>query len=141
MILSGTLHWLISQSIFLVVVESYAFQEVDLAPVAELEKSFVTCGYSPLAILLVIVLGVCMAAFGIVTGSRRLPVGSPPMASSCSASLSAVCHTGKDQKEALKVLKWGAVEMDENGMGHCAFSSGQVDELVEDVLYAGLRYG
>lgn len=87
MILSGLLHWLVSQSIFVVNVESYFFGEDD-----DLERNsegdYMTCGYSPSAMVLVIIGGIVLVLGVIFIGRRRFT--SPiPIAGSCSAAIAA----------------------------------------------------
>src|SRR5450432_409439 len=101
----------------------------------------VTCGCSPLVILLVIILGSCMVISGLVVGSRRLPTGSPPMASSCSAAISAACQGVQggeinQSRGSLRPVQWGVTQAAQDG-GHSAFSSREVSRPVEGVLYAG----
>ena len=81
MVLSGLLHWAASQSIFLVDVE-----------VSSHEQGFITtCGYSPLAILCFVCLGVLMVLFLLALSFRRFKTGMP-VAGNCSAAISAACH-------------------------------------------------
>ena len=63
---AAILHWLVSQSIFLVrVVGLYNTGQESL------HGSIATCGYSPIAILCVILLGATVLLFGIAFGFRR----------------------------------------------------------------------
>ncbi|ORX96964.1 hypothetical protein BCR34DRAFT_642675, partial [Clohesyomyces aquaticus] len=50
-----------------------------------------TCGYSPLAIILTFTLSGVIAAGGVVIRCFQYPAGMP-IASSCSAAISAACH-------------------------------------------------
>lgn len=156
MVLSGILHWLVSQSIFLVVVESYAFDEKNLEPVPVTREvggngDWITCGYSPVAIAAVIAVGMIVILGGLFNGCRRLEEGGPPLAGGCSVVLSAACHTGgrttnlgreegdaEAHGEDMRLLKWGVVAEAEdwNGIGHCAFSSFEVGTCVDGRVYA-----
>ncbi len=136
MVLSGLLHWLISQSIFLAVVAEYS-------PSGELWNPIViaSCGFSPLAMILVIVFGgsIILATFAL--GWLRKYDESIPLVGSCSAAIAAACHQPEwDTDASMKAVRWGVVpEMeDEKGVGHCAFSSGVVEPLLEGKEYAGL---
>lgn len=82
------LHWLTSQSIFLVRLKSMS--DVSPGKVAQVVNG---CGYSPVAIIFT------TAAAGIVfvalylNGFRRFPAGIP-IVGSCSAAIAASCHAG-----------------------------------------------
>ncbi|KAB8202251.1 hypothetical protein BDV34DRAFT_215660 [Aspergillus parasiticus] len=138
LVFSTVLHWLISQSLFLVNVETYDMQ---------LERfqlfDFTTCGYSPVAIVCAIVVGGVMA-FGLVgLGFRRFGSGMP-VAGSCSRAIAAACYPGVssvdgagDAVETMP-LQWGVVYQgtgDGVEVGHCGFSSGEVDVPMDGVLY------
>lgn len=148
MILSGLLHWLVSQSIFLVAVETWD-QGVRLDyrssyhGNAILGPDRLTCGYSPIAITLVIMLAVFMMVFGIGMGMKRYGSGIP-VAGSCSVVLSAACHVEEEKftssKMAWKALQWGVVRAGAggaHGVGHCAISDAQVEFPQRSVWYAG----
>lgn len=132
LVISGTLHWLVSQSLFLARVVSYDDdgQEVTL-------RSYSTVGYSCIAILTVIVFGTIVVLLGILTGFRRYKPGIP-LVGSCSAAISAACHRPKeDHNAADKPVMWGVVSS-ENGIGHCCFTSFEVTPPVEGKLYGNL---
>jgi hypothetical protein len=104
MVLSGVLHWLTSQSIFLVSVEEMAEGSDEV-----LAMEFLTCGYSPPAILAVIILGLLMVAMVTYFGRRRVK-GGMPLAATCSACISAMCHSSEEEKEkdiAYGPVQWG----------------------------------
>ena len=129
---SAVMHWLISQSIFLIAVEGYDPQgnpmmdEWDL----EIEGEHYTCGWSPLAVLLVMCGGVFMIAGAIGMGWRKYQPGMP-LRGTNSAVLAAACHVaGGEGNIECKKLKWGVVST-----GHCAFSSGEPDFPQEGVAY------
>jgi hypothetical protein len=88
MVLSGTLHWLVSQSIFLVSVQfDHGVEEGD----GDFDE-YLTCGYSPPAILATILVGMTMIGGAILMGRRTFRNAGMPIAGSCSASISACCH-------------------------------------------------
>jgi len=141
-ILSGTLHWLVSQSIFVV---SFDLYDVDGEPVPDTYLNFEwdmvtrSVGYSPVAMLSVIILGVLMV--GSVIGFGYIPYKpGMPLAGSCSLAISAACHPEKrvgldDGVLSEQKLQWGVVSTDADGVGHCAFSSEDVDPLVKGRMY------
>ena len=133
---SGALHWFVSQSIFLVRVNTCASG-----------RSFdgiSTCGYSPIAIIFVIILGSIVVLVGIANGFRKVRAGMP-FAGSCSAAISAACHPPKaDINASSKRLKWGVVaEGDpkdpDNRVGHCSFTSFEVKTPIVGRRYARLQ--
>lgn len=137
MLLSGVLHWLISQSIFLAVVAEYD-------PLGELESSVAvaTCGFSPAAIIATIVIGAVIVITTIALGQRRYN-GSIPLVSSCSLAISAACHRPEwDADAAFKAVQWGVIPArgvvkEESDIGHCSFTSGPVEPLQDGKAYAG----
>lgn len=150
MILSGVLHWLVSQSIFLAAIETYDggrqvlyFSSLDLP--GRIDR--LTCGFSPLAIVFVIGLAALMLLFGVGMGRLRYVAGIPT-AGSRSIVLSAACHVekrtaGDGDEMACKRLQWGVtrpgggVGYDE--IGHCGFSDTAVETPKEFTYYAGWK--
>lgn len=134
-IISGVLHWFISQSIFLSVVASYT-------PWGWLDSRVyvATCGYSSLAMLMVILTGILIFA-GIATFRFLNYTTIMPLVGSCSAAISAACHdSGKDCEVSIKPVQWGAVpNSGEADVGHCCFTSGHVERPVAGQLYAGFK--
>jgi hypothetical protein len=98
MLLSAILHWLCSQSIFLVSLEfeqsvnspSYVSDDPGHA------KEVITCGFSPIAIVLTVSLGVAMVLAAIFTALRKFKTAGMPVVGSCSAAISAGCHGVRD---------------------------------------------
>ncbi|MCJ1263852.1 hypothetical protein MMC22_003722 [Lobaria immixta] len=144
MVLSGVLHWFVSQSIFLVAIETYdQGVRVDYrnTHTRATQPDQLSCGYSPIAIIFVIILVLVMMLFGIGTGLKRYDPGIP-VAGSCSVVLSAACHVEDEDtassEMALKPLQWGVVRSgDGDEVGHCAFSTAKVTFPQESSLYAG----
>jgi hypothetical protein len=137
MVFSGLLHWMISQSIFLAVVAEYDPSGAIVSSIA-----IASCGYSPLAIILVIVLGGLIIVTTSLLALFRRCEGSIPLVGSCSAAIAAACHQPSwDTDASLKAVRWGAIPdvVNGRGVGHCAFSSGQVESVVEGKEYAGLE--
>ena len=137
LILSGTLHWLVSQSIFLARITT-----LGLDGTLDHTQSVSTCGYSPIAIITVIIVGAIVVLLGLANGFRRYKAGIP-LVGSCSAAISAACHPPEsDVDAALKPILWGVVdnegsEHSDEPVGHCTFTSLSVDKPVQGNLYAG----
>lgn len=60
-----------------------------------------------------------------------------PVASSCSAAISAACHPPSDDVDpACKAVSWGQVEQEPNRIvGHCSFTSLQVYAATSEHMY------
>ena len=141
---SAILHWLVSQSIFLAVVTIYD-------EFGNLKQNFAvsTCGFSPIAMIYVVVVGVVLGIGTLVLGWMRLDSGMT-VVGSCSAAISAASHAGGDalasritKQERFDIIQgslvWGEVShhksgetlVDGNndfdplnhGMRHCSFAS------------------
>ncbi|XPS68893.1 hypothetical protein M3J09_001172 [Ascochyta lentis] len=139
MALSGVLHWLVSQSIFLVAMEYYSVTD----PHAKNPPNFTqnACGYSPTAIVCALVVGGALLIAGIGVGFVPFQPGVNVVGSS-SVAISAACHLPMSQELEGKAVargkvKWGVVEAEEGGVGHCAVSSGEVGPLEVGQRYAG----
>ena len=134
LVISGTLHWLVSQSLFLALViqiNSSGHEE-------NLDQILVRTpmGYSSIAIIITIFFGSIAFLLIILNGFRRYKPGIP-LVGSCSAAISAACHQPKDDHDAaIKPLMWGVVST-KDGVGHCCFTSFEVTPPVEGELYAG----
>lgn len=104
---SSILHWLVSQSIFLA-----RLNTIDSAGVEISGADISTCGYSPMAMIFVIILGSIIVLLGICFGFRKSR-GGMPLAGSCSAAISAACHPPEaDVNASLKRVMWGVVAED-----------------------------
>jgi hypothetical protein len=143
MMLSGILHWLVSQSIFLVAIDFYdgfgAPSPSDMG-LSRLANNMKTCGFSPMAIISVLILGFLMVfaiiAFGFVPYKQGIT-----LAGNCSMALSAACHPDKGLENgasaATEKLCWGVVGVSEDGVGHCSFSTKEVTSPIQGQVYAG----
>ena len=143
LVLSGTLHWLVSQSIFLARVDYYDngilddddYYDTDNLQYGTQYQSISTLGYSCIAIITVIALGGIVVLVGILHGFRRYKPGVP-LVGSCSAAISAACHRPNEDVDApFKPVMWGAVESS-NPIGHCCFTSFEVTKPVKGQVYA-----
>ena len=129
---SSVLHWLVSQSIFVVNVNSYdPYNQLD-------EYSGISGnGYSAYALMVVVIVGSVMLLALILNGFRKLDSGMP-LVGSCSLAISAACHRPPNDQDASRLLlKWGAVSHEtERGPGHCCFTSFDVEEPIVGQRYA-----
>jgi hypothetical protein len=134
MVLSSVLHWLVSQSIFLVDID---YRSYSSGFGWRSERSELSCGYSPLAIILTLIAGVLMLIAIGAFGSMRLKSNMPVVANS-SAAIAAACQMPVEEHEKgasqLK-LQWGVTGYDEDGVGHCSFSSFPVEPPKGDRMY------
>lgn len=138
MTVSGVLHWLVSQSIFLAVVASYGNEDDELLNPTQIAS----CGFSPLAMIIVISIGIAIIAGCIIIGKFRYDP-SMPLAGSCSVAISAACHGPEwDVDAGVLPVQWGVIpDSDEGtGIGHCCFTSGPVEGVQEGKEYAGLKH-
>ncbi|CAH0046098.1 unnamed protein product [Clonostachys solani] len=140
-ILSILMHWLISQSFFMVQiaeisttyeeVEPLNFDKID-AGTAIYGNLITTVAFSPMGILFTALLLAVVFLGALGLGMIRLK-GEIPVAGSCSLAIAAACHA-PEGTSSLKPLKWGEVlstEAGDDGVGHCAFSNDftQIPEL------------
>ena len=135
LIVSGLLHWLVSESIFLARIRVFD-HEVPVDEIATAGPSINACGYSVMALVLVLTLsGVMMIT---LWGSGFVKAnGAMPIVSSCSVAISAACHRIPDDVDAAVMpLKWGVVDTENSDVGHATFSSREVGPLVPGQLYA-----
>ncbi|KAI7216629.1 hypothetical protein KC333_g4725 [Hortaea werneckii] len=129
---SATLHWLISQSIFLVRVSVYDYEgDYDGEDHSEV-------GYSCLPILLTLLLGIAMLLAAVGSGFRKF-ASHIPVAGSCSVAIAAAAHRPKsDVDAAVLPVQWGEVNSEgTDEIGHCCFTSEEVHDLIEGRMYAG----
>lgn len=133
MALSATLHWLCSQSLFLVSITMTRVDDYDHDFIGER----ITTGYSAPAILAVIATGVIMLLVLFLVGRRRYP-NIMPVAGSCSLAISAACHPtpGKEGREDPTLpVQWGRSEEqsnEETKEGHYSFSSWHVFPFAQE---------
>jgi hypothetical protein len=134
------MHWLVSQSIFQRVrVQDDPQGNPDYRSyygMIDREIELYLCGWSPLAVLLVICGGLLMIAWAIGMGQRKYQPGMP-LGGTNSAVIAAACHmAGEEGNIEYKKVKWGVVgEYDTDDTGHCAFSSEEPAFPQEGVAY------
>ncbi|KAF2822150.1 hypothetical protein CC86DRAFT_301334, partial [Ophiobolus disseminans] len=114
-LIAGTsgLHWLISQSLFVIISPSYQADGKVLTTICCTS----TGSASKLSSRVTIMVGLVYVGFLVVLAMRDYP-GDVPMASSCSAAISAACHPDEEDDEAhLFPVQWGVVSI-KDGNGH-----------------------
>ncbi|KAK7991410.1 hypothetical protein PG988_000204 [Apiospora saccharicola] len=117
---SGVMHWLVSQSLFLARIAALEDQHGTV----NVRDSFSTCGYSPIAVFATVLAGLIQVLAVVILGFRKYD-GVMRMVSTNSQAISAACHplAGDREEGYLLPLRWGVVEMNENGIGHCTFTT------------------
>jgi hypothetical protein len=130
-ITSGTLHWLLSQSFFLVRVDFF-----DPQGVMVVEDSISACGFSTSSLYALLIASLVLLAIIGYLGLRKMQMRSPIVAS-CSLAISAACHPPAGEKDThLAKVKWGLVGQDAGEVvGHCSLSSSMVRQPEEGKTY------
>ena len=86
LVASALLHWLVSQSVFMLAINSGVLlagnDDIDGTTVT----SNYTCGYSPIAILLALIFALLMVTVAVLLGFKRFKSGMP-MVGSCSVAI------------------------------------------------------
>ncbi|KAF2437912.1 hypothetical protein P171DRAFT_477820 [Karstenula rhodostoma CBS 690.94] len=131
---SGLLHWLASQTLFLVRLDRY-----DNDGALKVESSEAACGFSlPALLALVIVLVVLFSlvcSLGYICFDTHIP-----FAGSCSWVIGAACHTNQEETTPwLEKVQWGVVSEEERAgetIGHCSFSARPVKAPKDGRKYA-----
>jgi hypothetical protein len=134
MVASAVLHWLCSQSIFVVNIQ----ESGSGPPPTDRASQSLTVGYSPIALLTTVIFALCTLLLNLLLGLKHLS-SAMPIAGTCSLAIAAACHPDTDAGEemAKKELKWGAVRgLNNRGVGHCTFTSDDVEYPVAGTLYA-----
>ncbi|KAJ8131683.1 hypothetical protein O1611_g1943 [Lasiodiplodia mahajangana] len=131
---SAVFHWLVSQSYFLARITA-------LLPTGDEDyaNSFSTLGYSPYAIIVTGIVAFIQITTVILLGCRKYD-GTMSMVSTNSMAISAACHALAEDREFGHELpiQWGVVEIGEDGIGHCAFTTAPhhvIRKAEEGVLY------
>lgn len=123
-LVSGLMHWLISQSLFIAHILSYSSEGI-----RNLKNDVITCGYSPIAIICSIVLGALMVIGITIITFRKYGPGMP-LARNRSSTIQAACfRLPEDTKAAMSSVMWGIVK-EENGFSQYGFSSNDLRQPV-----------
>lgn len=130
---SGLLHWLLSQSFFLVrldVTDRNGF----ILP----NESMAACGFSRLSLLIFFFVTLLLVSTIGFMAVRPLEQKTP-FAASCSLVISAACHPPQQEVDThLKEVKWGVVEEQiQEGYPHCSITAmpTRKRELVKGRVY------
>lgn len=145
LLLHMLLHWLISQSLYYVLVIPYDTQG---EAVDSLEVSSI--GYSSLPVFLAILVASLLVFLMMLLGCKRFK-SNMPLAGACSVAISAACHPpqGEDlDTAALGPIRWGqtveppnwAIDHSDNSFdddkGHCSFTALDTVNPTLNKLYA-----
>jgi hypothetical protein len=130
-VMSGILHWLLSQSLFMVRQE-VRDREGELYP-----GSICACGYSTPSLLAFTLVFSSLLISVLYLLLRGMDIHIPP-ARHCSLVISAACHQPEDDYYAhLGEVQWGVTGVGtDTSVGHCTFTSGPVMSAVPGALYA-----
>lgn len=128
---SGLMHWLISESIFLVRLEflDHLGNATAVSPELNPTSNVMTVpGYSSKAISAAMGVAWAMIAVLIAIGHRRYQ-SAMPLPGNNSWAISAACHCpDDDDNAAINQVMWGAVVQPcDNRPGHCCFTSQPVE--------------
>ncbi|GIZ37914.1 hypothetical protein CKM354_000134300 [Cercospora kikuchii] len=136
---TALLHWLISQSLFLIRVVPYR-AELSTQTLEALTADKSGVGISLVPMLAGVVLALCMLLIVMGLGFRKL-ASNMPIAGSCSFALAAAAHRPQeDEKASTLPLMWGEIfHMGTEDLGHCSFTSEEVVEVEPNRKYAGSR--
>ncbi|KAH7390740.1 hypothetical protein DE146DRAFT_766784, partial [Phaeosphaeria sp. MPI-PUGE-AT-0046c] len=131
---SALLQWLASQSLSVVQIFVPSDQRWEI----RCGSDFVTLSYSPLGILLSLIVIILLSTTLFILGRKKL--SSMPVVGSCSAAIAASCHAGpSEQVPWEKNLKWGALAQPTNArgfhIGHCGLTSSTVERPVAGAFY------
>ena len=137
MVVMALLHWTMSESIFIASVNVFDVNHIR-KPAGDIN----TLGWSPLAVIGSLVIVSILTLFLVFAASVNKYPSGMPLASSCSAAISAACHRSNDDPSdvAQRTLMFGVVP-DETAMGNrrAAYSAGPVEPLQDGVLYGEMN--
>ena len=112
LVCSGLLHWLASQTVFLVRIDVLTSDELVSPTIrwAAINDSISTCGYSPMALILltglIMITIVCIVGMGF-----RKHKTAVPLLGNCSVVISTACHPPQGSIDTtLKCVKWEMTE-------------------------------
>lgn len=132
--LSGLLHWLASQMLFVV-----RLDRRDRNGVLDIRSSVAACGFSSSAFVALVVVLLALSLITTLLGFRSFE-SHIPFAGSCSWVISAACHPDPNEVGvALGKVKWGSISGRASSCGatgHCSFSSSSVRKPIVGKVYA-----
>ncbi|KAI0534992.1 hypothetical protein GGR58DRAFT_515688 [Xylaria digitata] len=116
---SALLHWLLSQSFFIPRITALKPDGAE-----DYENTFTTLGHSPFAVIVTGIAVFISVIIIILLGCRKYD-GTMRVVSTNSKAISAACHSLAEDREFGYQLpvQWGVVEVGEDGIGHCAFTT------------------
>jgi len=131
---SGLIHWVLSQSLFLVRISFYdrdggpTFPNGSSSEITPSSNMLTIPGYSPKAVLAAIIVATVMIAVLAVNAFRKFP-SAMPLAADSSFAIAAACHRPEDDEDAAyKKVMWGAISHPDGALpGHCCFTSHPVE--------------
>lgn len=127
------LHWAISESIFLARVNTYDSDHIR-SPTEDID----TCGWSPSAVIISLLLSVLLILGLVILGMIKYPKGMP-IVSSCSAAISANCHFSDSEDchdMALRPVMFGVLpDIIERGYRRVGYSSHELQPLEDGEEY------
>ena len=130
--LAALLHWLFSQSIFLVLVTEYDISG-NVLPGKYGDSTKYGCSAIAL-VFTVITSGLMIIVLWVICARKRQP--KMPIVASCSFAISAACHPpSKNEANECGRLRYGVTGFNDDGTKHASFSSGVVSPLVSGELY------
>ena len=101
MILAGiVLHWLASQSIFLITVEQWTNDFDTYEWVHDDFHDFATCAWSPMALCIFVIVAAILMCVLLALGFRRFK-SAMPVAGSCSLAMAAACYAAQEYEPEL----------------------------------------
>ena len=141
------LHWFVSQSFYIVRLLEFAIDGSIAPAYTDPTKTAIysNLGYSPIAIICTIVAFGVLYITTVIPGLWSLPVGTPPVVSTCSAAISTACHIPSAiYTEAMIYGKcrWGVTAMSSDGIGRCslgpedAWERSLAEAPIPGILYA-----
>lgn len=142
---SATLHWLVSQAIFIFAIERRGPTGVPANKDPYITDSESTTnnmhlglGWSPMALVWIMIGFGFMLISAIAMGFNRYKTG-PPLFAGSSAVLAAACHPSSDEdgsEIALAQVKWGVLREPQDGVpGHCGLSARDVSLPEKGLVY------
>ena len=118
MLVSSVLHWLLSQSFFLV-----RLNVLDREGNVKNTDSVSACGFSSVSLMVFWAVALVLIC-AVATVCMKRMKQSMPIAASCSCVISAACHVPhSDVEHHLQKLRWGVVPTPGRSHGHCCITS------------------